>query len=97
MTQPSTWPSLDFSRLPTSAHEFWQRLVSSQTIQRVLELNLTPEQDAHLAAQLGGAAGKSASIIAAAGLDDGQDQALAAMLGPVIDVAKRVAAQAEGQ
>jgi hypothetical protein len=85
MTQPPWTP--DFSRAPQSAHEMWQRVVSSKSVAAVLALNLDPQQDAQLAAQLGGQPGhqgKSAAILAAADLTDQEDEIIAGLLDPVI-------------
>jgi hypothetical protein len=94
-------PQPDFSRWPASAGQIWRTITSSKAIERIVELNLTPEQDAQLAGQLGAhtTAGKCAAIIAAAALDDSQDDALAVLLPDFIAAARHVAAacRAAGQ
>lgn len=88
MTQPPWTP--DFSRAPQSAHELWQRVVSSKSIAAVLALDLSPAEDEALAGQLGAhtTAGKCAAIVAAAALDDGQDDVLAVLLPDFIVAAR---------
>lgn len=63
MTQPPWTP--DFSRAPQSAHAMWQTITSSKAIAAIVAMNLSPADDAALAAQLGGAKSKSAAALAA--------------------------------
>lgn len=90
MTQPAAWTP-DFSRAPQSAHEMWQRVVSSKSVAAVLALNLDPQQDAQLAAQLGAATSKSAAALAAEDLTPEEDAALARLMPEFIAVARALA------
>jgi hypothetical protein len=91
MTQPPWTP--DFSRAPQSAHELWQRVVSSKSVAAVLALNLDPQQDAQLAAQLGGATSKSAAALAAENLSPAEDEFTAMFVADFAKLGRLLAAR----
>jgi len=88
MTTP--WPHPDFSRMDASATTLWRKLTSSKAIEAIVAMDLTPEQDAQLAAQLGHTANASrtAAVLDSLDLDDISDSALASLL-PALDAAIR--------
>jgi hypothetical protein len=89
----------DFSRLPSDAVQVWRRLTTSKAIERVLELGLTPEQDAALAAQLAndvdqfGTQSKSAAALAAENLSPAEDEFTAMFVADFAKLGRLLAAR----
>ena len=83
-------PQPDYSRMSASAGQMWRTITSSAAIERIVEMNLTPEQDAQLAAQLGGATSKSAAALAAVQLTPEQDEFMARFMPDFANIARAV-------
>jgi predicted protein tyrosine phosphatase len=93
MTQPPWSP--DFSRAPESAHELWRRITTSPAIAAVIALNLDPQQDEALAAQLGGVQSKLNAAIEAENLSDAEQDVFASFMPELARMARAIAASAQ--